>query len=270
MSSYYILLISDGTGETAYRLLKAARSQFAEKVVISRYTRIRDIEQIKSMMAAVKKNQTLIVHTFASKQLRDDMVSLAEKQGVKCIDVIGPLIDKLAEVFESTPQSKPGLLHKVDEAYFDRVDAIEFAINHDDGASLKDLHKADIVLVGISRTSKTPLSIFLAQEGWRVANIPLAVGMKLPSKLSAIDQRKIVGLVTNPERLAERRQVQMEQMGMESSSYANSERIQSEIEYAKAVFGQNPSWPVIDVTGKSIEEISQEVLDEVIGEGRSF
>jgi [pyruvate, water dikinase]-phosphate phosphotransferase / [pyruvate, water dikinase] kinase len=270
MSNYYILLISDGTGETAYRLLKAARSQFAEKVVISRYTRIRDIDQIKSMMKAVKKNQTLIVHTFASKKLRDDMVSLAEKQGVKCIDVLGPLIDQLAEVFESTPQSKPGLLHKVDEAYFDRVDAIEFAINHDDGASLKDLHKADIVIVGISRTSKTPLSIYLAQEGWRVANIPLAVGMKLPSKLSAIDQRKIVGLVTDPDRLAEARQVQMVQMGMESSSYANSERIQSEIEYAKAVFDQNPSWPVIDVTGKSIEEISQEVLDVVIGEGRSF
>ena len=270
MSNYYILLISDGTGETAYRLLKAARSQFAEKVVISRYTRIREIEQIKSMMNAVKKDQTLIVHTFASKKLRDDMVLLAEDHGVKCIDVLGPLIEKLAEVFKSTPHSKPGLLHKVDEAYFDRVDAIEFAINHDDGASLKDLHKADIILVGISRTSKTPLSIYLAQEGWRVANIPLAVGTKLPGKLSAVDQRKIVGLITDPERLAEARQVQMVQMGMVGGSYADSERIQSEIEYAKAVFSQNSSWPVIDVTGKSIEEISQEVLDMVIGEGRSI
>lgn len=268
MRNFYILLVSDGTGETAYRLLKAARSQFSEKVVISRYTKIRDIEQVKGMMKAVKKDQTLIVHTFASKKLRDGMVGLAEQHGVKCIDVLGPLIDKLAEVFNSTPQSKPGLLHKVDEAYFDRVDAIEFAISHDDGASLKDLNKADIVLVGISRTSKTPLSIYLAQEGWRVANIPLAVGNKLPSKLASIDQRKIVGLITDPDRLAEARQVQMVQMGIVGGSYADSERIQSEIEYAKAVFSQNPQWPVIDVTGKSIEEISQEVLDMVIGEGR--
>jgi len=270
MDNYYVLIVSDGTGETGYRLLKAAMQQFDADILITRYAKVRQKSQIREVLKAVTKSHTLIVHTFASQELRDFMTRTAEEEGTPCIDVLGPLVEHLSHFFHKVPVSKPGLLHQVDEEYFDRVDAIEFAIRHDDGESITDLEKADIVLVGVSRTSKSPLSIYLAQEGWRVANIPIGVGSKLPSKLFELDQHKIVGLIVDPERLAEARRVRLEQLGVEGSSYADKERIQAEIEYAKAVFEQNTEWPVIDVTGKSIEEVSQEVLDVVIGRGRKL
>lgn len=270
MGNYYVLIVSDGTGETAYRMLKAAMRQFDSDILITRYAKVREKSQIEDIVKAVKRSHTLIVHTFASKDLREHMRSMAEREGAECLDVLGPLVDELAEFFEKMPVSKPGLLHQVDEEYFDRVEAIEFAIRHDDGESNDDLGDADIILVGVSRTSKTPLSIFLAQEGWRVANVPIVVGSKLPRKLFDVDQHKVVGLVVDPERLAETRRVRLEQLGVEGSSYADTERIRGEIDYARAVFEQNASWPIIDVTGKSIEEVSQEVLDVVIGRGRSL
>jgi len=270
MGNYYVLIVSDGTGETAYRLLKAAMRQFDSDILITRYAKVRSEHQIDEIVKAVTKSHTLVVHTFASEPLRQYMRKRSEEEGASCIDVLGPLVEKLSGFFKRKPVSKPGLLHQVDEEYFDRVEAIEFAIRHDDGESTEDLDEADIVLVGVSRTSKTPLSIFLAQEGWRVANIPIIVGSKLPSKLFTLDQHKVVGLIVDPERLAEKRRVRLEQLGVEGSSYADAERIRGEIEYARAVFEQNQSWPVIDVTGKSIEEVSQEVLDVVIGRGRAL
>ena len=270
MDNYYVLIVSDGTGETGFRLLKAAMQQFDADILITRYAKVRQKSQIREVLKAVTRSHTLIVHTFASEELRDYMMETAKEEGTPCIDVLGPLVEQLSHFFHKAPVSKPGLLHQVDEEYFDRVDAIEFAIRHDDGESIADLEKADIVLVGVSRTSKSPLSIYLAQEGWRVANIPIGVGSKLPSRLFELDQHKIVGLIVDPERLAEARRVRLEQLGVEGSSYADKERIQAEIEYAKAVFEQNTEWPVIDVTGKSIEEVSQEVLDVVIGRGRKL
>ncbi len=270
MGNYNVLIVSDGTGETAYRLLKAAARQFDSDILITRYAKVRDKHQIQEIVRAVTRSQTLVVHTFASRTLREYMSRVAEAEGADSVDVFGPLVDKLAGFFHKQPVSKPGLLHQVDDEYFDRVEAIEFAIRHDDGASVEDLEEADIILVGVSRTSKTPLSIYLAQEGWRVANVPIAVGSKLPVKLFDLDQHKVVGLVVNPERLAEVRRVRLEQLGVEGSSYADAERIRGEVEYARAVFEQNRAWPVIDVTGKSIEEVSQEVLDVVIGRGRKL
>lgn len=270
MGSYYILIVSDGTGETGYRLLKAAARQFDSDILITRYAKVRDKSQIEDIVRAVRRGSSLIVHTFASRELREHMSRIAAKEGAISVDAFGPIVEELSRFFHKNPVSKPGLLHQVDAEYFDRVEAIEFAIRHDDGESVEDLEDADIVLVGVSRTSKTPLSIYLAQEGWRVANIPIAVGSKLPGKLFDLDQHKVVGLVVDPERLAEARLVRLKQMGVEGGSYADSERIRGEIEYARAVFEQHRSWPVIDVTGKSIEEVSQEVLDVVIGRGRKL
>jgi regulator of PEP synthase PpsR (kinase-PPPase family) len=270
MENFYVLIVSDGTGETGYRLLKAAMQQFEPNILITRYAKVREETQIKEIVRAVRRSQTLIVHTFASEKLRECILRASQEEGVSCIDVLGPLVGELSQFFDKTPVAKPGLLHQVDEEYYDRVEAIEFAIRHDDGESVAELDQADIILVGVSRTSKSPLSIYLAQEGWRVANISIAVGSKLPSKLFDLDQHKVVGLIVDPERLAEARRVRLVQLGMEGSSYADTERIRGEMEYAKAVFEQNPAWPVIDVTGKSIEEASQEVLDVVIGRGRKL
>jgi len=265
-----ILIVSDGTGETAYRLLRAAARQFDSDVLITRYANVRTKEQIQEIVQAVRRSHILIVHTFASPELRRCMRTLASSDGVDHFDVFGPLLEKLSEFFQRKPVSMPGLLHQVDNEYFDRVEAIEFAIRHDDGHSVEDLEQADIILVGVSRTSKTPVSIYLAQDGWRVANLPITVGTRLPSKLFELDQHKVVGLVLDPDRLAELRRARVEQLGVDRSSYADSERVRAELEYAQAIFQQNPSWPIIDATGKSIEEISQEVLDAVIGRGRKL
>ncbi len=267
---FYVLIVSDGTGETAYRLLRAAARQFDADVLMTRYANVREKHQIREIVRAVTRSQTLIVHTFAAPQLRRYMSEVAGAEGAESVDVFGPIVTKLSDFFGSKPVAKPGLLHQVDDEYFDRVEAIEFAIQHDDGASIETAENADIILVGVSRTSKTPLGIYLAQDGWRVANVPISVGTRLPAKLFEVDQHKIVGLLVHPDRLAEARKARLEQLGVQGSSYADEERIRGEIEYANAIFEQNPSWPVIDVTGKSIEEISQEVLDVVIGRGRKL
>ncbi len=268
MSDFHILIVSDGTGETAYRMLKAAMVQFQEDIVITRYTNVRDESQIEGITRAAALHPTLVVYTFVSEKLRATMERETTKKAIEHLDMLGPLMGKMATFFHKRPSAKPGLLHQVDDDYFARIDAIEYAIRHDDGRSVKDLETSDIVLVGISRTSKTPLSIYLAQEGWKVANVPLVVDIKPPSDLFRIDQKVIVGLTIEPQRLAEVRRVRLRQLGVKDSSYADLDRIREELNYAHEIFGANPIWPVIDVTGKSLEEVSQEVLDKLVGRGR--
>ena len=268
MHHHSVLIVSDGTGETAYRLLKAAMQQFRSDIVITRYANVREGQQITDVLQAAKRSHALVLHTFASPEFRRQLTEAALVDQVECIDVLGPLVDKLSGFFEKKPMSQPGALHQVDEEYFDRMEAINFAIRNDNGEGISELSQADIILVGVSRTSKTPLSIYLAQEGWRVANFPIVVGRKLPKAVYEVDQKKVVGLTIDPDRLAEARRVRVAQQGYESVSYADRESITEELQYAKAIFDQNPTWPVINVTGKSIEEVSQEVLDELIGRGR--
>lgn len=272
MPSYHILVMSDGTGETAYRMLKAAMAQFQEDVVITRYANIREKDQIRTILraASAASEDTLIVYTFVGHDTRSFLKSSALEMKIQSVDLLGPLMDSLAGFFKKPPVAKPGLLHRVDEEYFNRIEAIEYAIRHDDAKSLKDIETADLVLVGVSRVSKTPVSIFLAQEGWKVANYTTVLGMKPPKEIFEIDQHKIVGLRIDPSRLAEVRAVRLQQLGVDDSSYADVERVKEELEHAESIFRQNPAWPVIDVSGKSIEEISQEILDKVMGRGRKL
>ncbi len=268
MSDYHVLIVSDGTGETAYRMLKAAMVQFQEDIVITRYTNVREESQIQGITRAARSHTTLVVYTFVSEKLRAAMERETSQHEIEGLDMLGPLMGKMADFFHKKPTAKPGLLHQVDDEYFARIDAIDYAIRHDDGRSVKDLQTADLVLVGISRTSKTPLSIYLAQEGWKVANVPLVVDIKPPGELFQMDQKRIAGLTIDAQRLAEIRRVRLRQIGVKDSSYADMERIREELNYAHDVFGANPLWPVIDVTGKSLEEVSQEVLDKLVGRGR--
>lgn len=268
MENYHIFIVSDATGETAYRLLKAAMLQFTQDILITRFPNVREEERIREIISSAAEDETLLVYTFVSPQLRSVMESLAAKAGRECIDLLGPLMEKLASFFHKQPVAKPGLLHQVDEEYFARIDAIEYAIRHDDSRSIKDLDTADIVILGVSRTSKTPLAIYLAQEGWKVANIPIVMGLELPRELFQIDQNKMVGLSIEPQRLAEIRRARLQQLGAQSSSYADLDRVKEELNFAHSIYSQNPLWPVIDVTGKSIEEASQEVLDQLFGKDR--
>ncbi|MEE8350201.1 MAG: pyruvate, water dikinase regulatory protein [Acidobacteriota bacterium] len=268
MKNYHVLIVSDGTGETANRMFKAAMLQFSEDVFITRHTNIRDKKQIREIFKRTLSDHVLVVFTFVSKSLRNYTEELAQKQNASSIDVLGPTMDTLSTLFHESPVSTPGLLHRVDEQYYARVSAIEYAIRHDNNNSLADLETSDIVLIGVSRTSKTPLGIYLAQDGWKVANIPVVEGTPLPKKLFTIDQGKIVALSMDPKRLAEMRRARL-RLGVKDESYADVDFIKKELEYAQSLYRET-TWPVIDVTGKSVEEISQEVLDAMVGKSRTL
>ncbi len=270
MASFNVLIVSDGTGETANRMLKAAMLQFREDIVISRHSNIRTEEQIREILQEASNGQMLVVHTFVTLELQEFIQKAAEEEGAQCIDLIGPIMGQLSSFFKTSPEAEPGLLHRVDADYFARIDAIEYAIRHDDGRCANDMDTADIILLGVSRTSKTPLSIYLAQEGKTVANIPIVQGMKIPDEVSQVDQEKIVGLSIDPDRLAVIRQARLKQLGVQDSSYADMTRIKEELSYAHTIFSQNPIWPVIDVTGKSLEELAHEVLDNLFGKERGL
>ena len=243
-------------------------AQFQEDVVLTRYANVRQTSQIDKILQAAEHHTTLIVFTSVDRELRSHIKKESQRRNIDYIDVLGPWIENLSGFFDRAPSAQPGLLHRVDDDYFGRIEAIEFAIRHDDGRSIQGVDACDLVLVGISRTTKTPLSIFLAQDGWKVANVPLVPDVQLPDELFGIDQGKIVGLTIDAQRLVEIRRARLQRLQVDDTSYANPNRIQDELRYARQVFGENPAWPVIDVTGKSLEELSQEILDKLIGRRR--
>jgi regulator of PEP synthase PpsR (kinase-PPPase family) len=256
-----IFAISDATGSTAEGVVRAALSQFDEsQVLIIRHGGVRNAEQIRAIVAEAVQSGGLIVHTLVSDDLRRLVLTEGRAHNVDTIDLMGPMLVRLAEKLAAQPRSQPGLFHPFDSAYLDRVEAIDFTVRHDDGQNVFDLEKAEIVLVGISRTSKTPLSIYLAYRGWRVANVPLALGLEPPTQLFQLPRRRVVGLIVKPERLVELRQARVERMGTRALGYADLEYIREELVYAYQVFDRRRDWPLVDVTVKSIEEAAAEVV----------
>jgi regulator of PEP synthase PpsR (kinase-PPPase family) len=177
------------------------------------------------------------------------------------VDLLGPLLVGLASYFGYEPKSIAGLLHDVNEHYFQRIEAMEYTIAHDDGRELTGLDKADVVILGISRTSKTPLSMYLSHQGWKVANIPMIQGFEIPSEVLSIDQRRVVCLTIDPEDLATIRRARLERLGQDKGGeYADPDKVNEEIEYANQIFRRNRKWPVFNVTGKALEETASEII----------
>jgi regulator of PEP synthase PpsR (kinase-PPPase family) len=266
---YHIYVVSDGTGETGTKMLKAALLQFRPAdAAITRHSNIRSVEGLREVVRQAEQSQALIIHTFASVELRRAMDRACRERNIPNHDVLGQLFVQLAEFLGIPPSGKPGLLHQVDDDYFERLDALAFTVRHDDNPAPGDLHEADIVLVGVSRTSKTPLSVYLAQEGWKVANIPVVMGEELPKELFQVDQSRVVGLIASPERLAEIRKVRLSRLGGHDSTYADLKRVTEELRHCQQIFDRNPSWMRVDVTGKSVEEMAAEILDKMFGKER--
>jgi hypothetical protein len=259
-----IFILSDGTGETASTMIRAALVQFASLPInIVRCKNIRTEEQIDSLIEDVYARKGLIVFTMVGAQMSRKVMEGAAQRGIIAVDLMGPLLSALDKYLgvNSAGTHTAGLLRAVDEQYFKRIEAIEFTVKHDDGKTLSHLDQADIVLVGISRTSKTPLSIFLSHKGWKVANIPLVLNTPLPEELFKIDQRRIVGLTINPESLTRIRKKRLEKFGQDpGGEYANIGHIQQEIEYASQIFKTNRRWPVFDVTDRALEETAAEIV----------
>lgn len=261
-NTYTLFILSDGTGETAVTMIRAALVQYSQKEInIQRCKNVRSEEQLRVIIDECFAKRGLIAYTFASPSLRQKTAALCLEKAIPAIDFLGPLIQTLDHFFGVPSSKQVGALRQTDDMYFKRIEAIEYTVRHDDGKTLNELDKADIVLLGISRTSKTPLSIFLSHKGWKVANVPLVLGSPLPEQLLKIDQRKIVGLIIDIDSLQRIRKNRLEKFGQDAGGeYASSQHILKEIEYAEDLFKQNKRWPVFNVTERALEETASEIV----------
>lgn len=256
-----IIVISDGTGETATAMTRAAMTQFQEKeIFFTRYKNVRTKEHIDAIFTEAALHHDIVVYTIVSPELRLHVQEISRTEKVRSVDLLGPLLTSFSNVFETEPDYQPGLLHAVDDNYFKKVSAVEFTLNHDDGKNLKTLEEADVILVGISRTSKTPLSIYLSLEGLKVVNVPIIMDMPLPDKVFLIDQRKIFGLTIDPDALHAIRKNRLNRLGVtQNGDYADIKKVTEEIEWANSIFNENKRWPIFNVTGKALEETAAEI-----------
>lgn len=259
---YTIFIISDGTGETAATMIRAALVQYQQgDIQIIRNKNVRSEHYIDSIIEECAEVRGMIIYTVASPSMRKKIQERATEKGILSFDLLGPLLGTLDTYFGVASQSQVGALRAVDESYFKRIEAIEYTVKHDDGKTLNDLDKADIVLVGISRTSKTPLSIFLSHKGWKVANVPMVLNTPVPEEVFKIDQRRIVGLIIDIESLRRIRKNRLEKFGQDpGGEYASLSLISKEIDYAVEVFKQNKRWPVFNVTDRALEETASEIV----------
>lgn len=269
---YSIFLVSDGTGDTGGRFLEAALLQFeaAKQTGVRKFPLVRTREDLDRVIDEARGMHPLILHTMVNAQHRAYLSERCRAEDLRELDMLQALFAVLGDFFQTAPNGEAGALHAVNNKYFQRIEAIEFTLRHDDGRLSKELPKADIILLGVSRTSKTPTSVFLAQKGYKVVNIPIVKGMPLPEALTTVDQKKLVGLTINPLRLAEIRRARMQRMGAFEGDYADAKAIASEVDYAEGLFKKHRQWPVIDVTDRAIEETADQILNVVFGKERNM
>ena len=258
-----IYLLSDATGETAEAIITAALAQFRkdqDKVKFQRTGHVLTQSQVCTQLDIAEKEHALVFFTFVDRELATFTNDECSKRGIDCLDLISPILQKFSIFFGHSPQGTPGLLHEVGEEYFQRVEAMEFALKYDDGQTLSHLNEADIVLVGVSRTSKTPLSIYLSCRGWKVANVPLVKGIPIPSALHGINPKNVVGLFLDVNQLVLRREARAKNMRAgESTNYIEFDEVKQELRWARSIC-RDHGWAVVHVTGKSVEESAHEVL----------
>lgn len=256
-----IYTVSDATGTTAERVVRAALVQYiSQDVNIVRYGGVRNAAQVREIVQQAAQSGGFVVHTFVFEELRHVMLTEGRQANVETIDLMGPLLARLSELLAASPLGQPGDFSHFDSSYMERIEAMDYTVRHDDGRNVTDLDRADIVLIGVSRTSKTPLSIYLGYRGWKVANIPIVLGIEPPRQLFQLPRRRVVGLVVKPDRLAELRKARVERMGTVPTGYADLEHIRQELDYAYHIFARRADWPLVDVTTKPIEETAAEVV----------
>lgn len=266
-SMRHLYLFSDATGETVERVVRAALSQFRDaEVRFHRMNRIRSREDVLESLEEVLREPGMVIYTLVDTELAQLLRDEAEAHGLESVDLISPLLFKLSDFLETPPQKEPGLLYQLNAEYHKRIDAVDFTVKHDDGQDPRGLRKADFVLVGVSRSSKTPLSMYLAHKGYRVANVPIVYGIEPPAELFKVDQERVVGLIIDAQRLAEIRSARLRNLGnVPKGSYADFLKIEEELEYCRRLYRRNPQWLVIDVTKKSVEESAAEIIRRQVG-----
>jgi regulator of PEP synthase PpsR (kinase-PPPase family) len=262
MSAPIIYVVSDSVGETAELVTKAAISQFnGSGMTLKRFPYVEDKEHIDEVLSLASLDKGMVAYTLVKPEMRTYMKEQAEKERIHAVDLIGPIIDQIQVFSGKTPLYEPGLVRKLDEDYFKKVEAIEFAVKYDDGRDPRGILKADIVLIGVSRTSKTPLSQYLAHKRLKVANVPLVPEVDPPEELFRVPKEKCFGLKISPEKLNSIRRERLISLGLnDKASYANIDRIKEELTFFEKVVNKI-NCPVIDVTNKAVEETANVILN---------
>jgi regulator of PEP synthase PpsR (kinase-PPPase family) len=257
-----VYIVSDSVGETAELVVKAVATQFnGGNVEMKRHPYVENFEDIEDILAMAIRSNAMIAYTIVIPALKEYIDRRSQEEGIIAVDLMSPLMDAFVKKFQKHPKHQPKLMRKLDDDYFRRIEAIEFAVKYDDGRDPRGILRADIVLVGVSRTSKTPLSMYLAHKRYKVANVPLVPEVRPPEELFQISRNKCVGLIISPDQLNIIRKERLKNMGLaRESNYASLERILEELEYAEKMM-RRIGCPVIDVSNKAVEETADMILD---------
>jgi len=258
----YVFIVSDATGLTAERVISAVLVQFkAVSPIFKRFPHIKTKDQIDDILARAEKLEAIVIYSLVSQELRRWISKETGKRDVYTIDVLGPLLERVGRLWNLIPAFRPGLLRGVGEESIRLAESIDFTLKHDDGQGIESLGRADLILIGVSRTSKTPTSLYLScHNGLKVANVPVILNMDPPKKIFTLKRRK-VGLTIAPERLAFIRQKRLKYAG--STHYTDMARIREELSYCKSIFKQIEGLQIVDVTNSSIEEIANKITSLV-------
>ncbi|MGQ9569393.1 MAG: pyruvate, water dikinase regulatory protein [Thermodesulfovibrionales bacterium] len=258
-----IYLVGEGTGETISRIARASLVQFSrERFEVKTFFLVTDKKYISHIIKDAAKDEALVAFSIVQPDLRDFLIQEAEHHNIKAIDVIGDFILQLSIFLKEKPLSIPGRQYILDEDYFRRINAINFSVKHDDGKFPQGLKLADLVLVGLSRTGKTPLSTYLANQGWKVANVPIHPDMLPPEELFQIEPKKVFGLIISVESLVKLREARLKQLGLAPyAKYADPVKVADEIEWSKEFFRRHPKWRVLDISNRAIEEAAASIVN---------
>ncbi|MDX1711232.1 MAG: pyruvate, water dikinase regulatory protein [Rhodovibrionaceae bacterium] len=262
MTTHHLHLVSDATGETINSVARACLVQFKGVEPIEHvWSLVRTRGQMDKVLAGVREHPGPVLFTLVNEELRGLLMSGCRSIGVPCIPVLDPVIFALASYFGVGIRGQPGLQHVMDTEYFERIEAMNFTMSHDDGQMLADIEQADVVLVGVSRTSKTPTCIYLANRGIKAANVPVVPNMPLPDEVLRARHPMVVGLTKDPNRLVQlrRNRLRMKDSEMQETDYVNLESVREEVAYARRVCTKH-RWHMIDVTRRSIEETAASIL----------
>ena len=255
-----IFVVSDGTGETAVASVRAAMSQFPTRWRLRTFAETRTASQVDRIMQLAKESGALVDFTLVDQVLARDAREVADRRGVTIVDLLGPLIWAVADHSGLAPQFRSGALHGFNAEALRRAEAVEFAVRHDDGANLRTLFQADLVLTGVSRTSKTPLAMYLAHRGYKAGNVPLVPGVDLPKEVLDLDPRKVFGLVVSPGTLVEVRRSRIRSLGASPYlDYADPEVVEVELQRARRLFRER-GFRIVDITNRAVEENAARVL----------
>jgi regulator of PEP synthase PpsR (kinase-PPPase family) len=256
-----VFVVSDGTGDTGSAAVRAAMIQFRNRWRLRVFRDARTLSEIRRIVTLAEQTGALIVFSLVEGEIVEALIHEAEERRVVAVDLLGPLIMRVAQRLHVEPRHQPGLLHGFSDDYFDRVEAVEFAVRHDDGANLRTLHEADIVLTGVSRTSKTPLSMYLAQRGYKTGNVPLISGLDPQKELLELDSGRVFGLTVDPATLLSVRTARLRSMRAPSSTdYTDPDQVILELDRARKLCRQK-GWRMIDVSGRAVEENASKIID---------